>query len=368
MTARVQPYDRIAVVGAGSWGTALALTACRSKADVTLWGRDPALIAQITRTRSTPHLPDVALPESLQATHDLAQALTGAEAVLVVVPSVALRRVCQLMAPHLEATIPVAVCAKGIEVETGHLMSQVAASELPDHPIGALSGPTFAHEVAQDFPTAATIAFAHDPAEPAETNPAARLALSLSAGAFRAYVSDDVTGVEIGGAVKNVIAIACGMMAGAGFAENTRAALITRGIAEMQALAKAMGARPETLMGLAGIGDLTLTCSSTTSRNMSLGLQLGRGTPRAACFDGKPIVVEGERNARSVTDLARRLDVSMPISEAVRRVLHDGADLGETFAALWARPIRAEHGGAAISIPNPAAVEAAETMRKSCDG
>jgi glycerol-3-phosphate dehydrogenase (NAD(P)+) len=235
-------------------------------------------------------------------------------------------------------------------------MSQVAAEELGDRPVGTVSGPTFARETALNHPTAATVAFPFSHADrlaPA-ASPAARLALSLTTESFRAYVSDDLVAVEVCGAVKNVIAIACGMMSGAGFAENTRAALITRGLDEMTALAKALGGRQETVMGLPGVGDLTLTCSSTTSRNMALGTQLGQGIARGDCFDGHPVVVEGEANARSVTDLARRLGLTLPICEAVRSILHDGAALGPTFAGLWARPLEAEAAALSLSLEHPA--------------
>ncbi|WP_366519684.1 NAD(P)H-dependent glycerol-3-phosphate dehydrogenase, partial [Roseobacter sp.] len=178
--------------------------------------------------------------------------------------------------------------------------------------------------------------------------------LSMSTGSFKTYISDDLVGVEIGGAVKNVIAIGCGMMTGAGFAENTRAALITRGMYEMKVLAEALGGRRETVTGLAGAGDLTLTCSSQTSRNMSLGVQLGEGRKRADCFDGRAVVVEGEANARSIVDLARRVNVSMPICETVDAILHDGAELNEAFAALWTRPIEGEPRTLDISLRNPA--------------
>lgn len=268
------------------------------------------------------------------------------------------------MADYLAPGIPVVVCAKGIEAETGLLMTQVVEEELPGTPVGCISGPTSAAETALGHPTAATVSFpfSHRDRLAPHLSPAVRMALSLSTESFRAYVSDDLVGVEIGGAVKNVIAIACGMMAGAGFAENTRAALITRGVDEMKALAEALGGRRETVTGLSGMGDLTLTCSSPTSRNMSLGLQLGQGTPRSACFDGKPVVVEGEMNARSVTDLARRVAVSMPICESVRAVLLQGADLGETFAALWSRPIEGEPRTLDLSFDHPASDAAIKTL------
>lgn len=354
-------FGTVAVIGAGAWGTALAATLARAGCVVRLWGRDRAVIGSINeRGENARHLPGIALPSSLHAEHDLACALSGAEAVLIVVPSGSIRMVARGVAEHAPDGIPVAVCAKGIEPETGLLMTQVAEEELSGHPVGCVSGPTFATETAMGHPTAATVAFPFTYADRLrpDHSPAARLALSLTTESFRAYVSDDLVGVEIGGAVKNVIAIACGIMTGAGFAENTRAALITRGLDEMKALAEALGGRRETVTGLSGIGDLTLTCSSPTSRNMSLGMQLGQGTPRAACFDGTPVVVEGEANARSVTDLARRLGVEMPICESVRAILHDGADPGTTFATLWARPIEAEPKAMDLSFSHPASASA----------
>lgn len=350
-------YQKVAVIGAGSWGTALAATLARSGTSTRLWGRDAAVISDIiTKRENTHHLPGVRLPEKLYAVKEMRDALDGADAALIVVPSRSVRNVARQVAKLAPANMPVAVCAKGIEAETGLLMTQVAEEELPGRPIGVVSGPTFARETALNHPTAATVAFDFRPAcrlEP-ENSPAVRLAISLTTESFRAYVSDDLVGVEIGGAVKNVIAIACGMLTGAGFAENTRAALITRGVDEMKALAEALGGRRETVTGLSGIGDLTLTCSSPTSRNMSLGYQLGQGTPRAQCFDGKPVVVEGEVNAKSVTDLARRLGVSMPICETVQAILRDGAELGMSFAVLWARPLEAEPRGMDLSFEHPA--------------
>ena len=351
-----QPYRRVAVLGAGGWGTALAATLARAGAEVRLWGRDAAVIAAINAGQGNPlHLPGVALPPRLTATQDMAAAVGACEAVLIVVPSRAVRAVSRQAAALLPVGIPAAVCAKGIEAGTGLLMTQVVEAELKSCPVGAISGPTFAAETALGHPTAATVAFPFtfaDRLSPADS-PAVRMALSLSHARFRAYVSDDLVGVEIGGAVKNVIAIACGMMIGAGFGENTRAALITRGIDEMKALAEALGGRRETVTGLSGTGDLTLTCSSPTSRNMSLGLQLGQGTTRAACFDGRAVVVEGEANAVSITDLGRRVGVDMPICETVRRILCDGAEIEAAFADLWARPIEAEPRAMDLSFPLP---------------
>lgn len=356
-TAPSTPYHRLAVLGAGSWGTALATVLARNGRSVRLWARRPDQAERINASgENADYLPGVMLPGGLSATADLASALKDVEAVLIVTPSSTLRQMCRAMAPHLPAGVPVALACKGVERDTGYLLSEVVAEELPGHVVGAVSGPTFARETALDHPTAATVAFPFgykDRLNPG-TSPAARLALSLSGGGFRPYVSDDLVGVEVGGAVKNVIAIACGMMSGAGFAENTRAALITRGIDEMKLLAQTLGGRRETVTGLSGAGDLTLTCSSTTSRNMSLGHQLGQGIPRPSCFEGRPVVVEGEVNAVSVTDLAHRVRVPMPICETVNAVLHKGADLQEAFNALWARPIEAEPFALDLSLDHPA--------------
>lgn len=357
-----RPYNRIAVVGGGAWGTALATIAATAGREVTLFSRrDDVARAIRTEHRNPAYLPDVALPEALDATSNLADALQGADAVMLVVPSRAVRAVAAQMAPLIAPGIPVAVCTKGIEPVSGLLMTQVVEEELPGAILGAISGPTFARETALGHPTAATVAFPfshHDRLAP-HASPAARFALSLSTASFQTYISDDLVGVEIGGAVKNVIAIACGMMTGAGFAENTRAALITRGMDEMKALAAALGGRRETVTGLSGAGDLTLTCSSTTSRNMSLGVQLGQGMARDACFEGRPVVVEGEANAASVIDLARRVGVSMPICETVNTVLNGDAALGPAFRALWTRPIEGEPQALVISLANP--VDAATT-------
>lgn len=351
------PYDRIAVLGAGSWGTALASVLARNGHQVHLWARRPDLSDQINRTSENgQYLAGIALPDKIFATSNLDEALEGAQAVIIATPSSTLRHMCQAMRPHLSQGIPIALACKGVERRSGYLLSEVVLEELPNHPVGAVSGPTFAAETALDYPTAATVAFLFsytDRLNP-EISPAVRLAMSLSGGGFRPYVSDDLVGVEVGGAVKNVIAIACGMMSGAGFAENTRAALITRGIDEMKALAEALGGKRETVTGLSGAGDLTLTCSSTTSRNMSLGFQLGQGTPRPSCFEGRNVVVEGEVNAVSVTDLARRIGVPMPICETVNAVLHKGADLQDAFSALWARPIEAEPHALDLSFAHPA--------------
>jgi glycerol-3-phosphate dehydrogenase (NAD(P)+) len=351
---RVAPYDRIAVIGGGAWGTALAIVAARAGRRVTLWSRRAEIAEDINRNhRNHAYLGEAEIPSAVQATTDMAAALRGAGAVLLVTPSETVRAISRAMAPLLAPGTPVILCAKGIEAGSGLLLTEVAAEELGDIPCGVLSGPTFADEAAAGHLTAVTIASDMVPGHTAEAV-AARLAVSMGSDFFRPYVSNDVVGVEVGGAVKNVIAIACGMMTGAGYAENTRAALIARGMDEMKRLAEVLGGRRETVTGLSGAGDLTLTCSSTSSRNMSLGVQLGAGTARTDCFEGRPVVVEGERNAISVTDLARKLGVEMPIAESVRRILHEGAAIGATFAALWSRPIEAEPQALDILIDHPA--------------
>jgi glycerol-3-phosphate dehydrogenase (NAD(P)+) len=356
-TRTAAPYPTIAVLGAGSWGTALAAVARRAGRNVVLWGRDENTVRSVADQRANEkHLPGVELPAGIRAADTIDLAVASADAVLVVVPSHVTRSVCLALAPCIKKQIPVAVCAKGIEEGTGMMMTQVAEDVLDGNPVGVLSGPTFAREAALNHPTSVTVAFPFDPMDRVapHSNPASRLSISLGTETFRPHVSDDVVGVEIGGAIKNVIAIACGMMTGAGFAENTRAALITQGIEEMRLITEALGGRLDTVTGLAGVGDLAMTCSSPTSRNMMLGLQLGKGRSRSECFEGRPVVVEGELNCKTVTDLARRLGLKLPVCEAVRAVLHEQAEFGETFARLWARPLEAEPSAMRLALEHPA--------------
>jgi glycerol-3-phosphate dehydrogenase (NAD(P)+) len=355
--AHERPLRRISVIGAGAWGTALACIAAQAGRDVSLWARDAEqAVALRAERRNARYLPAVALPDTVRPTADLAAALEDADAVLLAVPSGAVRETASALAGHLSRDVPVILCAKGIEPGSGLLMSDVAAQELDGNPMGALSGPNFAEEAAAGHPTACTVA--SDCGALFETAPertvAARLAVAMGTESFRPYISHDLTGVEIGGALKNVIAIACGIAQGAGFGANTRAALITRGLDEMKRLAEPLGGQRETVTGLAGVGDLTLTCSSEQSRNMSFGLQLGRGVPREQCFEGRPVVVEGERNALSVTDLARRHGVHLPICEAVRGILHEGHALSDAFAMLWGRPLQGEPRALDFEIAHPA--------------
>ena len=346
MTGKTGPIQRIAVVGAGAWGTALASCAASAGRDVTLWAHETEVVEAITRThRNDMFLPDIDLPESVVATTDLGVALAGADAVLLVVPSQFLRPVCAALSKLLPPDVPLCLAAKGIERDSGLLMSDIVAETLPGHAVAALSGPSCAAEVAQGQPTAVTIASVDaDPDADPDTaeSLAARLARALATPSFRPYVARDIVGVEVGGAVKNVIAIACGIAAGLGFGSNTRALLITRGLEEMKRLAEALGGDRETLSGLSGMGDLTLTCSSEQSRNMSFGLALGRGETAEALLGRSRAVVEGAGNALAVTDLARRHGVEMPICEAVRAVVHDGVALAQAMDALMNRPLRVE--------------------------
>lgn len=348
--------SHIAVIGAGAWGTALAITATQAGRDVRIWAREPEVVDDMQQNRmNTAFLPERPIPSSLTATGDMAKAVKDADLALLVVPSQFLRRVAAELETHLPRGVPVVICAKGIERGSGKLMSTIVEEEMPDRPFAALSGPTFAEELAAGLPTAVTVASTCASGPDVETSLASRIALALGTPTFRPYVSDDVIGIEIGGAVKNVLAIACGIASGLGFQSNTRAALITRGLEEMKNLAEALGGRRETVTGLSGIGDLMLTCSSEQSRNMSFGLALGRGMSRNDILSDRAQVVEGVVNAIAVTDLARSLNVEMPICEAVRAVLEDGIDIADALAGLLGRPLRGEPKALDIELPHPGA-------------
>ncbi|MGH7099710.1 MAG: NAD(P)H-dependent glycerol-3-phosphate dehydrogenase, partial [Stellaceae bacterium] len=325
---------RLAIVGAGAWGTALAAAACRAGARPVLWARDPALAAAIAERRENPYLSGIALDPAITVTADPDAALAAAEAVILVVPAQSLRGVLVRLSPLLPAGAPLLLCAKGIETASLKTMSEVASELLPQAPCAVLSGPSFAVEVARGLPTAVTVA-SRDPAL------ARAFAAALGSSRFRPYLSDDPLGTEIGGAVKNVVAIACGIVVGCGLGDNARAALITRGLAEMVRLGVAKDARPETFRGLSGLGDLVLTCSATQSRNHALGLALGRGEALATVLkEGR--TVEGVATAAAAVALARRLGVEMPICEAVDAVLHRNAAIADLVKRLLRRPTRSE--------------------------
>lgn len=327
----------IAVLGAGSWGTALAALLAGNGRPCILWGRDAAQLAEMSAARcNRRYLGDLALPAALRLETDLARAVRQADDVLVVVPTSAFRAVLQQTAPHLAAAARIAWASKGLEPGTGKLLHEVVAEELGVHrPTAVVSGPTFAREVARALPTAVTVASA-------TPDFAARLAARLHSSYFRAYTSDDVVGVEIGGAVKNILAIAAGIADGLGFGANTRAALVTRGLMEMMRLGDALGGRRETLMGLAGLGDLVLTCTDDQSRNRRVGLALGRGASLDEACAAVGQVAEGVNAAREVSALATGIGVEMPITEQVCRVLYEGLSPRAAVQALLQREQKAE--------------------------
>jgi glycerol-3-phosphate dehydrogenase (NAD(P)+) len=331
---------RLAVIGAGSWGTALAALAVRNGVPTVLWGRDPEQAATINREhRNARYLPGVALPEGLRATADLRVALADADLVLVVVPSHAFTATLQALAPHRPAHAGVAWATKGFEPGTGRFLHEVAGEILgPDVPLAIVTGPSFAREVAQGLPTAVTVhSDRHDFAR--------TVARTLHGPTFRAYTGNDVQGAELGGAMKNVLAVATGVADGMNLGLNARAGLITRGLNEMLRLNAALGGRPETLMGLAGLGDLVLTCTGDLSRNRRLGLALGRGQslPDAVAEIGQ--VIESVDTADEVMRLANRLGVELPISALVQRVLHEEITPAESLRQLLARQQKPEYSG-----------------------
>jgi glycerol-3-phosphate dehydrogenase (NAD(P)+) len=328
--------QRIGVIGAGAWGTALAATARRAGRQVVLWAREAEVIEAINRTgRNSLFLPEVPL-DGVAATGDLAAAC-ACDALLLVTPAQHVRAICRALRPHLPAARPLLLCAKGIELASGQLLSDVIDQELPGLPLAVLSGPTFAAEVGRGLPTAITLA-ASDPTL------AESLAVALGGPAFRPYVTDDVIGVELGGAVKNVLAIACGVVEGRRLGDNARAALITRGLAEMVRLTQAMGGRAATCMGLSGLGDLVLTASSMQSRNYSLGAALGQGNGLDDILSARRGVTEGVDTAAAVMALAGRRGVDMPICQAVAALLGGRLTVDETIAGLLARPFASELG------------------------
>ena len=327
---------RIAVIGGGAWGTALAMVAVRAGAKVVLWARDPAIVAAIRQGHQNPvYLPGIALDPAIGATNDLEAALSDAEAALLAVPAQFMRSALGWLKPVLQRTMPLLVCAKGIETESLCTMSELAHELVPDCPLAVLSGPSFAGEVASDLPTAVTIASG-------EAQLAQAFMLTLGTSRFRPYRSQDVMGVEIGGAVKNVLAIACGIVEGRSLGDNARAALITRGLSEMIALGVAKGAQAETFRGLSGLGDLVLTCTAGQSRNYTLGMALGRGMSLSTALARRRSVVEGVPTAAAVAQLASRLGIEMPITEAVDAVLHHGATIDMMIDGLLSRPYRSE--------------------------
>ena len=330
--------ETIAVLGAGSWGTALAIQFARSGRAVRLWGRDARALATLERERcNRRYLPDAQFPSSLHTEPNLAAAIAGCTDVLIAVPSQGFRAMLEQLRPLLRPGMRLAWATKGFEQGTGKLPHRVVREVLGEGwPIAVLSGPTFAKEVGAGLPTAMTVA------SPDEAF-ARAIARRISGANFRAYTSTDIVGVEVGGAVKNVLAIGTGISDGMGYGANTRIALITRGLAEMTRLGEALGAQRETFMGLAGLGDLVLTCTDNQSRNRRFGLAIAGGQSIDQALQSIQQVVEGLHAARAVHQVALRERIDMPICEAIYRVLYEGLPVGEAVNALMAREVRAEN-------------------------
>lgn len=329
---------RITVLGAGSWGTALAMQLARSGTPTLLWGRDPRHLEDMDRDRCNQRfLPDIPFPESLQLEADLETAVRACDHVLVVTPSHAFATVVGDIKDFLSEGMGVAWASKGFEPGSGRFLHQVAAELLGEHtPSAVVTGPSFAKEVALDLPTAVTVAATQEAF-------GVLIANALHGGSFRAYNGDDVVGAELGGAVKNVLAVATGICDGMGLGDNARAALITRGLAEMMRLGHALGAKPQTLMGLAGMGDLVLTCTGDLSRNRRLGLALGKGQTVKEAVKAIGQVVEGVGTSEEVWRLATRNNVEMPIAEQVHGIIHKDWNPQKGVEILLGRAQKAEH-------------------------
>jgi glycerol-3-phosphate dehydrogenase (NAD(P)+) len=326
----------VSVIGGGAWGTALAAVLAKGGQPVRLWAREPEVVEAINRDARNPlFLPGVALPAGLRAVGELAEAV--AELVFLVMPAQHVRHLVGDLASVLAGGTPVVLCAKGMELSSGLLLSQVLAELLPASPLAVLSGPTFAAEVARGLPTAVTIAAA-------QRTLAERVAARIGQPDFRPYLSDDVVGVQVGGAIKNVIAIACGIVEGRELGDNARAALLTRGLAEIIRFGLALGGRRETFMGLSGLGDLSLTCNSDASRNMSLGIELGRGRPIEDILAERRSVAEGVKTASAVVLAARQREIDMPICTAVDGICNHWAEIDASIGNLLGRPFRDEIG------------------------
>jgi glycerol-3-phosphate dehydrogenase (NAD(P)+) len=328
-------FESVGVIGAGAWGAALSEVCARAGRQVTLWAREPEVRQSIAERRENSlFLPGVTLSQTIAVTGDFA-ALAGCDVVLAVPPAQYVRATLTAFAAHAPEGLPVVLCAKGIEQGSLKLMTEVLAECLPKARAAVLSGPSFAAEVARGLPTAVTLACA-------DAALGQQLAEAIAGPAFRPYLADDMIGAEAGGAVKNVLAIACGVVEGLKLGRSAHAALITRGFAEMTRLAVAKGGKAETMAGLCGLGDLVLTCSSPQSRNMSVGLALGSGESLEEALAGKLSVAEGVASAPAVRALARRLQVDMPICEAVAAVLAGEVTLNQAIDGLLSRPLKSE--------------------------
>ena len=328
-------FRKIGVIGAGAWGTALAQVCVRAGLDTLLQAREPALVEAMRETRlNEPYLPGVTLAPQMRFTADMAD-LSGCDLILAVPPAQHMRATLTRFAASHRAGVPVVLCSKGVERGSLKLMTEVLAETLPDAPAAVLSGPSFAGEVSRGLPTAVTLACADPELGEALLN-------TLSAPGFRPYLATDIVGAEAGGALKNVLAIACGVVEGRQLGRSAHAALITRGFAEMTRLCVALGGEAETVNGLCGLGDLVLTCSSPQSRNMSLGLALGQGQTVQQALAGKRTVAEGFESAPAVRELAARLDIDMPIATTTAALLAGETTVDAAIEALLSRPLKAE--------------------------
>ncbi|HJW40017.1 MAG TPA: NAD(P)H-dependent glycerol-3-phosphate dehydrogenase [Rhizomicrobium sp.] len=329
-----EAYGKIGVIGGGAWGTALALVAAQAGRKTVLWAREPLVVDSINRSHENMlFLSGIALPTAIHATGDISEA-AAADALLIVVPAQHLRETLRSLAPHLRDATPLTLCAKGIERTTGLLLTEVLREVAPRAEPAILSGPSFAHDVGRGLPTAVTVAARLDIAE--------RLQASLAHAQFRPYASDDVTGVALGGAAKNVYAIGCGIADGLGLGESARAALLARSFAELSRLGEVLGARAETLMGLSGLGDLVLTAASTSSRNFSFGRKLGQGATLTQLEAPGTPLAEGVDTAPALVARAQREGIELPIAETVAAVLAAGLPTAAALERLMRRPLKPE--------------------------
>ncbi len=327
--------EKIGVLGAGAWGTALAAASVAAGRDTTIWAREPEVVSAINETReNTVFLKGIPLDPNLKATSDMA-GLSESDAILIVSPAQHLRSMATDLIKHIRPGVPLVICSKGIEVSTGKLLSEVLEETAPNNPACVLSGPTFAAEVAKGLPCALTLAAK-------DKSIGNALIKALGQPTFRPYYNDDVVGAQIGGAIKNVLAIATGIVAGLGIGENARAAVITRGLAEIVRFGELYGAEAETLMGLSGLGDLILTCSSTQSRNMSLGKAIGEGRTFADIMAERNSVAEGAHTVEIVHKIASEKKLDMPITAAVYYILKEGRNVNDVMEKLMTRPFTAE--------------------------
>ncbi len=327
---------KLGVIGAGAWGTALATVSVRAGLDTLIWAREDEVVDSINSSHENHlFLEGVALDPALIATSDMAD-MADRDVILLVAPAQHLRSVSAQLRDNISVKAPVLICSKGIEVASGKLMSRVLEETMPDNPIGVLGGPTFAAETSRNMITAITLAMTDEKL-------GLEIVKALGQPTFRPYFSTDVIGAQIGGAIKNIIAIASGIVAGLGLGENAKAALITRGLNEMQRFGLSRGAEAETMMGLSGVGDLVLTCSSLLSRNMSLGKALGEGKSFKEIMDGRISVSEGAHTVEVVHKIAVEEGIEMPITEAVYRIIYDGDSVEEVMNDLMTRPFTKEN-------------------------